>query len=234
MLHVLFHRFPLALALSALLVACVPYPRERPAYADLCESRQVFEVPTAHGVKTFYLYTYLYDHALMWRDRPYTQGYFSVPHGSPQREFYVQVIGFNKNRQQPLKAGSGEAPIPMLYDSRKAYLTFENGQRLAARPDLYLGALNNDFPLSGKDYVRPSPFDINSDEVHRRIPKLTNNSRYGSVYVAFNTPDFNADAKWTINLGTLEIDGQSVTVAPLQLCHHPKKSWIGVEPLMRP
>lgn len=234
MFHVLFHRFPLALALSALLVACVPYPRERPAYADLCESRQVFEVPTAYGVKTFYLYTYLYDHALMWRDRPYTQGYFSVPHGSPQREFYVQVIGFNKNRQQPLKPGSGEAPIPMLYDSRKAYLTFENGQRLAARPDLYLGALNNDFPLSGKDYVRPSPFDINSDEVHRRIPKLTNNSRYGSVYVAFNTPDFNADAKWTINLGTLEIDGQSVTVAPLQLCHHPKKSWIGVEPLMRP
>ncbi|MCS5516095.1 hypothetical protein NWF32_16295 [Pseudomonas qingdaonensis] len=125
MLHVLFHRFSLALALSALLVACVPYPRERPAYADLCESRQVFEVPTAHGVKTFYLYTYLYDHALMWRDRPYTQGYFSVPHGSPQREFYVQVIGFNKNRQQPLKPGSGEAPIPMLYDSRKAYLTFE-------------------------------------------------------------------------------------------------------------
>ena len=52
--------------------------------------------------------------------------------------------------------------------------------------------------------------------------------------VAFNTPDFNADAKWTINLGTLEIEGQSVTVAPLTLCHHPKKSWIGIEPLMRP
>ncbi|NER62540.1 hypothetical protein G3435_26585 [Pseudomonas sp. MAFF212428] len=225
---------PTALTLCALLGACVPYPRERPAYADLCQPRQVLEVPTAHGIKTFYLYTYLYDHALTWGERPYVQGHFSA-HDAPDREFYVQLIGFNKDRQQPLKPGrSGEPPVPMLYDSRSAYLTFENGTRLAARPDIYLGALNNDFPLSGPAYVRPSPFDINSDEVHRRIPKITNNKRYGSVYVAFNTPDFNADSRWTINLGTLEIEGQSVTVAPLTLCHHPKKSWIGIEPLMRP
>ncbi len=35
----------------------------------------------------------------------------------------------------------------------------------------------NDFPSVTERAARPSPYDINSDEVHRLIPKLTNNKR---------------------------------------------------------
>ncbi len=70
--------------------------------------------------------------------------------------------------------------------------------------------------------------------MHRRIPKLTNNKRYGSAYVIFQTDKLNADSEWTIHLGSLLVRGHKVAVPPLQLCYHPVKKWIGIEPLMKP
>ena len=81
--------------------------------------------------------------------------------------------------------------------------------------------------------ARPSPYDINSYEVQRNIPKMTN-KRYGSAYVIFQTDKFDADSKWTIHLGALEVQGQKLPIPPLELCYHPVKKWMGIEPLMRP
>ncbi|HDS1735407.1 hypothetical protein [Pseudomonas sp. BP8] len=229
--------FTLLLA-AATLAACVPWKRERPAYADLCQSEFQFQVPGPQGEKTVYLEAYLYDHAAQWSDRPFAQSlYVDYPgEGHAQHEFYVQLIAYNKNRQLPsTSAKGGEPAIPIVFDSRQAYITFEDGSRLQARPAVYLGIDKSyDFPLVYPSSARPSPYDINSDEVHRNIPKITNNKRYGSAYVIFQTDRFNANAKWTIHLGALEVQGQKLPIPPIKLCYQPVKKWIGIEPLMRP
>lgn len=53
----------LLLLATASLTACLPWKRERVAYADLCESEFQFKVPGPQGETTLYLETYLYDHA---------------------------------------------------------------------------------------------------------------------------------------------------------------------------
>lgn len=228
----------LLLLAAASLTACVPWQRERPAYADLCQSEFQFKVPGPQGESTLYLETYLYDHAAQWSDRPVEQALHVEYPGEKyaRREFYVQLIAYNKNRQRPSTGSNhGEPPIPILYDSRQAYITFEDGSRLQARPELYLGINKTyDYPLVYPPSARPSPYDINSDEVHRNIPKITNNKRYGSAYVIFQTDKFDADSQWTIHLGALEVQGQKLPIPPLQLCYQPVKKWIGIEPLMRP
>ncbi len=112
---------------------------------------------------------------------------------------------YNKDRQRPsIKSSGGEPPIPIVYDGRQAYITFEDGSRLNARPALYLGINETyDFPVVYAPAARPSPYHINSDEVQRNIPKMTNNKRYGSACVIFQTDKFDADSKWTIHLGAL-------------------------------
>ncbi|USS54124.1 hypothetical protein NG836_20235 [Pseudomonas kermanshahensis] len=169
----------------ATLAACVPWKRERPAYADLCQSEFHFKVPGPQGETTLYLETYLYDHAAHWSDRPIEQVLHVEYPGEKyaRREFYVQLIAYNKNRQRPSSSSNrGEPPIPVLYDSRQAYITFEDGSRLQARPEVYLGIDKTyDYPIVYPTAARPSPYDINSDEVHRNIPKITNNKRYGSA-----------------------------------------------------
>lgn len=50
----------------------------------------------------------------------------------------------------------------------------------------------------------------------------------------FQTDKLNADSEWTIHLGSLLVRGHKVAVPPLQLCYHPVKKWIGIEPLMKP
>ncbi|UVL05755.1 hypothetical protein [Pseudomonas sp. B21-047] len=227
----------LLLAMTTL-AACVPWKRERAAYADLCQSEFQYKLPGPQGETTLYLETYLYDHAAQWSDRPFSQGlHVNYPGEKYSRpEFYVQLIAYNKNRQRPSSTSNrGEPPIPILYDSRQAYITVEDGSRLNARPEVYLGIDKTyDFPLVYPSSARPSPYDINSDEVHRNIPKITNNKRYGSAYVIFQTDKFNADAKWTIHLGALEAQGRKLPIPPIELCYHPVKKWIGIEPLMRP
>ncbi|KQB54713.1 hypothetical protein AQS70_21045 [Pseudomonas endophytica] len=218
---------------AASLGACVPWPRERPAYADLCQSEFEFKVPG----ETVVLEAYLYDHAALWSDRPVTQALHTQLPGEKvsRKQFYVQLITYNKGRQRPTSSSHGEAPVPILYDSRQAYITFEDGSQLKANPNLYLGDDETyDYPLVNQPHTRPSPYNINSDEVHRRVPRITNNSRYGSVYLIFPTEDFNAQSAWTIHLGALDINGQKVDIPPLKLCHQPVKKWIGIEPLMRP
>lgn len=223
--------------LSGALNACVPYPREREAYSDLCQSEYQFTVPGMAGKNKIFLQTWLFDHETT--HERYKQAHFTIPYvqgpGAPH-EFYVQLIAWNEDRKRPSRASSrGEPAIPILYDSRQAYITFENGSRLFARPEIFIG--NNkvyDFPTPDMAYARPSPYDINSDEVHRLVPKLTNNDDYGSVYVLFKTAAFNANSKWTINLGSLEVNGQKIAIPPLRLCYHPLKKWVGIEPLMRP
>lgn len=223
--HSLTHRVP-------------PWKRERAAYADLCESEFQFKVPGPQGETTLYLETYLYDHAAQWGEKRYEQGLHVQYPGEeyPRPEFFVQMIAYNKDRQRPsTDSKRGEPPIPVLYDSRQAYIIFEDGSRLNARPEVYVG-LNDvyDYPSVNERAARPSPYDINSDEVHRMIPKLTNNKRYGSAYVIFQTDKLNADSKWTIHLGSLQVQGRTVAIPPLQLCYHPAKKWIGIEPLMKP
>ncbi|WP_336333206.1 hypothetical protein [Pseudomonas putida] len=165
------------------------------------------------GETTLYLETYLYDHASMWGEKCYEQG-LHVQY--PRSEFFVQMIDYNKDRQRPsTDSRRGQPSIPVLYDSRQAYITFEDGSRLNARPEVYLGANKiYDFPSVSKQAARPSPYDINSDEVHRMIPKLTHNKRYGSAYVIFQTNKFNADSKWTIHLGSQQIQGRKVEIPP--------------------
>lgn len=231
-------RASLLVLFAASLSACLPWPRERAAYADLCKTDYQFEVEGPQGKNSIILKTYLYDYPSRWSDQPFNQGlhvnYPGQEYSTP--EFYVQLIAYNKGRQRVARPQSGAAPVPILYDSRQAYITFEDGSRLNARPDIYLSGDKAiyDFPRVNEDFARPSPYNINSDEVHRSIPKITNNKSYGSAYVVFKTADFNADSKWTIHLGTLEVEGQAVQIPPLNLCNHPVKKWIGIEPLMRP
>ncbi|WP_455887138.1 hypothetical protein [Pseudomonas rustica] len=228
----------LLLLATASLTACVPWKRERAAYADLCESEFQFNVPGPQGETTLYLETYLYDHAAQWGEKRYEQGLHVQYPGEKylRPEFFVQMIAHNKDRQRPsTDSKRGQPAIPVLYDSRQAYITFEDGTRLSARPEVYVGMDKiYDFPLVNEQSARPSPYDINSDEVHRMIPKITNNKRYGSAYVIFQTDKLNADSKWTINMGSLQVQGRNVEIPPLQLCYHPVKRWIGIEPLMKP
>ncbi|MBJ2134279.1 hypothetical protein [Proteus terrae] len=88
----------------------------------------------------------------------------------------------------------------------------------------HVGDLIYDHPISCLNYAHPSLCDINSDEVHRRIPKITNNSNDGSVYVVFNTSDFNANSKWTIHLDEITVNGEKITSPPLEFCYHPTKT----------
>ncbi|MBK5005317.1 hypothetical protein [Pseudomonas sp. S32] len=235
-----FKRASITLLMLAVtsLTACVPWQRERAAYADLCESEFQFKVSGPQGETTVYLETYLYDHAARWRDQPYEQGLHVEYPGEryKQPEFYVQMIAYNQDRARPSSGSTrGVPPVPVLYDSRQAYITFADGTRLNARPEVYVGSDDiHDFPSLTEQSARPSPYDINSDEVHRLIPKLTNNKRYGSAYVIFQTNQFNADSRWTIHLGSLQVGGQTLAIPPQKLCYHPVKKWIGIEPLLRP
>jgi hypothetical protein len=215
---------------------CVPWTRERPAYADLCESGFEFHVSSSGIDKTIVLHAYLYDHAAQWSDEPFQQLYSVSYPGEkyPQPEFYVQLIAYEKSARRFFNSGRYKPTLPIVFDSRKAYVTFEDGTRLVARSEIHLGALTYDYPVEGAQYSRESPYDINSTEVHGRIPKVTNDKRHGSVYVIFKTSAFTADSKWTIQLGTLEVAGQSLEIPKLELCYHPVKKWIGIEPLMRP
>lgn len=228
---------PLVLVVTSL-AACVPWQRERPAYADLCQSAFEFKAVGPKGETTLHLETYLYDHAARWSDQPFQQVlHVQYPGEQYKRaEFYVQLIAYNEDRRRTTSTSSGgEAPIPMLYDSRQAYITFEDGSQLKARPEVYVGSNETyDYPWKDERDARPSPYDINSDEVHRLIPKITNNTRYGSTYVIFPTDKFAPDSKWTIHLGELQVQGRRIEIPPLELCHHPVKRWIGIEPLMRP
>ncbi|MGK9173477.1 hypothetical protein KXR87_09615 [Yokenella regensburgei] len=123
-----------------------------------------------------------------------------------------------------------------MLDSRQAYIDFGDGQRLAARPEIFSGTtfFPYDFPEDDLKHAWPSPYDINSDEVHRNVPRITNNDDYGSAYVVFKVYNQLANTKWTIHLGELEAGGQKISVPPLKLCYQPTLKWIGIEPLMRP
>jgi hypothetical protein len=222
------------LIVSSLIAGCIPWSRERPAYADLCETRFEFQIPGRHIEKTVVLRTYLYDYDAQWLDEPFQQLYSVKYVGEkyPKPEFYVQIVAYEKNRSGLFR--TTESTTPIIYDAREAYITFDNGAQLKARPEIHLGSLTYDYPLQGAEYVRPSPYDINSAEVQRRIPKITNENDHGSAYVIFKTSEFNASSKWSINLGSLLVEGQRLEIPQLKLCYHPVKKWIGIEPLMRP
>lgn len=63
---------------------------------------------------------------------------------------------------------------------------------------------------------------------------MSNTWSFPPIGVSCPAASFNEHARWTIDLGTLQVDGQTVKIAPLALCFHPRKAWLGVEPLMRP
>lgn len=223
-----------------LLGGCIPYPRERPGYIDLCESRHQFRIDSPRGKQEIVLETYLYDHAIPGRYVPAKRGHFTLPNvkGPDARpEFYVQLIAYNKGRQRPSHPGSkGQPPIPIMLDARKAYIDLGDGKRLSARPEIFSGTTSfpYDFPDDNRDNAKASPYDINSDEVHRNVPRITNNDDYGSAYVVFNVYYKYANPQWSIHLGELEVEGQKIAVPPLKLCYQPTLTWIGIEPLMRP
>ncbi len=223
-----------------LLGGCVPYPRERPAYIDLCESAHKFSVDSRSGKQEIILESYLYDHAIPGQYVPEKRASFTLPNvkgPEAEPEFYVQLIAYNKGRQRPSRSESkGVPPVPIMLDTRQAYIDLGDGKRLAARPDVFLGTTSYpyDFPEDNMKYARPSPYDINSDEVHRNVPRITNNDDYGSAYVVFKIYNKYQNTQWTIHLGDLEVDGQKVAVPPLKLCYQQTVKWIGVEPLMRP
>lgn len=224
----------------ALLAGCIPYPRKRPGYIDLCQSEYIFTVSSPNGKQEIVLETYLYDHGMPGNYMPDKRSSFTIPHvqGPEARpEFYVQLIAYNKGRQRPSRPGTTGLPaVPILIDTRNAYIDMGDGKRLNARPEIYLGTTSfpYDFPEDKQGYARPSPYDINSDEVHRNVPRITNNDHYGSAYVVFKIYDGNANTKWSVNLGDLDVDGVKVAVPALKLCYQPTLTWIGIEPLMRP
>lgn len=229
------------IAFSAMLLGgCIPYPKERPGYIDLCESEHKFTVDTPNGKQEIVLETYLYDHGIPGRYVPAKRGSFTIPRASgpeARPEFYVQLIAYNKGRQRPSRPGSqGQPAVPIIIDTRKAYIDQGDEKKLYARPEIYLGTTSfpYDFPEDDKKYARPSPYDINSDEVHRNVPRITNNDEYGSAYVVFKVYYANANTKWTIHLDNLDVDGVKVAVPALKLCYQPTLKWIGIEPLMRP
>lgn len=221
-----------------LLGGCIPYPRERQGYIDLCQSDYTFNVDSPSGKQKIVLKTYLYDHAIpvinMSRKRS-PQSYETGPEAIS--EFYVQLIAYNQGRQRPSRPGSkGLPPVSIMLDTRKAYIDEGDGKLISARPEVFLGTKTRPYDFPGRDGEHPrraSPYNINSDEVHRNVPRITNNHDYGSVYEVFKISDKYANTQWTIYLGEFNIEGQKVTVPPLKLCYHPKKKWIGIEPLMR-
>jgi len=223
-----------------LLGGCVPYPRERPGYIDLCESEHTFSVDSPGGKQEIFLETYLYDHAIPGRYMPEKRGHFTIPHvqgPEAEPEFYVQLIAYNKGRQRLSHPGSkGLPPLPVILDTRQAYIDLGDGKHRSARPEVFLGTRSfpYDFPEDNMEFARPSPYDINSDEVHRNVPRITNNDDYGSAYVVFKIYNKYANTRWLIHLGELEIAGQKVNIPPLKLCYQPTLKWIGIEPLMRP
>ena len=200
----------IATLMMVMLSGCVPWPRERPGYNDLCQSEYQFDVTTPNGKKTLILETYLYDHSIPGLVMTEKRGSFTLPkvQGPEARpEFYVQLIAYNKGRLRPSRARQkGQPAIPILYDSRQAYIDMGDGSRQYARPEIFLGteAFPYDFPGNTMKYARPSPYDINSDEVHRLVPRISNNDDYGSVYVVFKT--WNRGAGTSKNLDAFIFD----------------------------
>lgn len=223
-----------------LLGGCIPYPRERPGYIDLCESNYIFSVDIPSGKQKIVLETYLYDHAIPGNYMSDKRHHLRIPYiegPEAEPEFYVQLIAYNKGRQRSSRPGSKGLPaVPIMLDTRKAYIDLGDGKRLSARPEIFLGTSSfpYDSPANDMEHARPSPYNINSDEVHRNVPRITNNDDYGSAYVVFKIHYKYANAQWTIYLGELDVEGQRVTIPPLKLCYQPTQKWIGIEPLMRP
>lgn len=183
--------------------------------------------------------TYLYDHEIPGNYMPEKRGHFTTPHikgPEAEPEFYVQLIAYNKGRQRSSRPGSkGLPPVLIMLDTRKAYIDLGDGKRLSARPEIFLGTSSlYDFPADDIEHARPSPYNLNSDEVHRNVPRIANNDDYGSAYVVFKIYYKYANAQWTIYLGVLDVEGQRVTIPPLKLCYQPTQKWIGIESLMRP
>lgn len=82
-------------------------------------------------------------------------------------------------------------------------------------------------------YARMSPYDINSDEVHRLISHLSNNDDESSVNVVFKTWNERVSGRMDGLLGRTRCrrsdNPPSASYALLQ----PTKIWIGIDPLMR-
>lgn len=89
---------------AALLAGCIPYPRERPGYIDMCQSEYTFTVDSPNGKQEIVLETYIYDHGMPGNYMPDKRSSFTIPHvqGPEARpEFYVQLIAYNKGHQRP-------------------------------------------------------------------------------------------------------------------------------------
>ena len=65
---------------GALLVGCIPYPRERPRYIDLCQSEYTFTVDGPNGKQEIVLETYIYDHGMPGNHMPDKRSSFTIPH----------------------------------------------------------------------------------------------------------------------------------------------------------
>ncbi|EPM3136645.1 hypothetical protein ACVRUF_001968 [Cronobacter turicensis] len=135
----------LAVTLSG---GCIPYPRERPGYIDLCKSEYEFSIDSPVGKKDIIIETYLYDHAIPGNYMPQKRSYFTIPfvQGPEARpEFYVQLVAWNK----------GQPPVPIMLDTRKGWIDLGDGKRLSARPDVFLGTTSfpYDFPGDNMKYA---------------------------------------------------------------------------------
>jgi len=234
--------FVLFIGLPLLLSACIPYGRSRPAYADLCDKKPDIYTITENGKqRTFELHRYLYNTKRFWSDERIEQSHFTIKPNIPPHdwkappEFYVTLILIEKHKEEQA------SHLPVYYDASQASVTMNDGRVLKAYPELFLST-RWDTPMEAPQFRKIGLVDLNDSKLNLYTDKESRARQIhkgsGSVNVVFPISDidrkFDADAKWTVHLGSIKILDQHYAISDLKTCHISEKKWVGIEPLMRP
>ncbi|EKM0377513.1 hypothetical protein PTT41_003194 [Cronobacter turicensis] len=142
----------LAVTLSG---GCIPYPRERPGYIDLCKSEYEFSIDSPDGKKDIIIETYLYDHAIPGNYMPQKRSYFTIPfvqgpEAGPNFMFswWPGTKADNVLRDREAKASR---LYPLCWISVKAGSTWAMGNVLAPGPTFF--SVRRRFPTISRGTV---------------------------------------------------------------------------------
>lgn len=95
-----------------------------------------------------------------------------------------------------------------------AYLESDDGAIIKAAPGIYFPDLH-DRSKPGR-FIGTGLVDVNSDEI--QLKNTASNSFYGRFYIKLNAKHLKKDAQWRLHLGSVLINGQSVTLSPRDIC----------------
>ncbi len=245
------NRFSLALLVPSLLLsACVPGSHTIPAHSDICQPSYEFKA----GGETFVARYYLYNRKLaLVHDYPEQFSFSLKPpikesikfgdkyvdsYHSQGQDFYVSLL-------VEQKSWSNRSPkIPVYYQSQGATLTARTPsgtKTIKAYPKLILSSkldTPNEFDMAYRVGGQINIQDPSMDKTPSSKKTVRLKKGYVPVHVAFPTSDYglklSPQSDWSINMGQLMVNGQTITLPTLRLCPTGDDKRFRIIPLMRP